>query len=254
VEDPTKISSRQEKQVKKYVQDYFEKAVAKKREHEKKKAERKAKDIESGVPAASVPSPDVKKDDESDVDQDMAMSDDEEEKVNQDSKTPVTPLDQLLIVEGLKRKRDEDNDPNSTKKEDDSATPSKRTKPETPLPPPPPPIPGNIPEDPSILSNEPLDDELSTEYPSGSYRSPLDNDDAMQESPAESGPPPPPPPVSNATKVVRRDANISGHAQSPDTPVMTSPDNEDENVENDNQHFSNHRHGQPPEVQVHGGA
>lgn len=41
VEDPTQISTKQEKQVKKYVTDYLEKAVVKKRVHDQKKAERK---------------------------------------------------------------------------------------------------------------------------------------------------------------------------------------------------------------------
>lgn len=41
VDDPTQISAKQEKQVKKFVTDYLEKAVAKKRLHDKKKAERK---------------------------------------------------------------------------------------------------------------------------------------------------------------------------------------------------------------------
>ena len=130
MEDPTKISSRQEKQVKKYVQDYFEKAVAKKKEHDKKKAERKAKEAASGGLAASEPTAKVKreKEDHSDGDQDMAMSDDEDVKPKQETVTPVTPLDQLLNAEGLKRKRGEDDDPDSIKKEDENATPSKRLK------------------------------------------------------------------------------------------------------------------------------
>ncbi|KAF2454529.1 hypothetical protein BDY21DRAFT_291302, partial [Lineolata rhizophorae] len=43
VEDPTKISTKQEKQVKKFVKEYFEKAVAKKREHDRLRAEKEAK-------------------------------------------------------------------------------------------------------------------------------------------------------------------------------------------------------------------
>lgn len=42
VEDPTKISTKQEKQVKKWVKDYFDKAVVKKRQHDAKKAQRRA--------------------------------------------------------------------------------------------------------------------------------------------------------------------------------------------------------------------
>lgn len=41
VEDPTQISAKQEKQVKRFVTDYLDKAVVKKRLHDQKKAGRK---------------------------------------------------------------------------------------------------------------------------------------------------------------------------------------------------------------------
>ena len=66
VEDPTKISSRQEKQVKKHVKEYFDKAVAKKREHEKKKAERVSKEGESAASPPPAMVADVKEEGESD--------------------------------------------------------------------------------------------------------------------------------------------------------------------------------------------
>ena len=116
--------------MKKYVKEYFDKAVAKKREHEKKKAERKNKE-EGELAAASTSAmvAEVKKEEEeeSDGDQDMAMSDDDEcEKPKLESATPVTPSDQLLQAEGLKRKRFNDEDPDSIMLEDNEETPSKR--------------------------------------------------------------------------------------------------------------------------------
>lgn len=55
VDDPNQISARQEKQVKKYVTDYLEKAVVKKRLHDQRKAERKAAAATSGGSPAKSP-------------------------------------------------------------------------------------------------------------------------------------------------------------------------------------------------------
>ncbi len=57
VEDPTKITAKQEKLVKKYVSDFLDKAVAKKRVHDVKKAERRqaADTRPSDSPSASTP-------------------------------------------------------------------------------------------------------------------------------------------------------------------------------------------------------
>lgn len=142
VEDPTHISSRQEKQVKKYVKDFFDKAVAKRCEHERKKAERKAK--EGGLaksPVAATPDRDVKKEEESDGDEMMEMSDDEAGKEEQKSSPPVTPASAVINGDNLKRKRQDEDESNGLKVEDLDATPSKVVKAETPPPPPPPPPP-----------------------------------------------------------------------------------------------------------------
>ncbi|CZR54666.1 related to histone-lysine N-methyltransferase [Phialocephala subalpina] len=48
VEDPTKISEKQEKKVKKYVRDYFEKAVEKKKAIDKRKKEKEAAKLANG--------------------------------------------------------------------------------------------------------------------------------------------------------------------------------------------------------------
>lgn len=249
MEDPTKISSRQEKQVKKFVQEYFEKVVSKKREHEQKKAERKAKDVESRAPAASASSG-IKKEDDSDGDQDMALSDDEDEQVKQEDKTPVTPLNELAITEGLKRKRDMGDDLDSIKKEE-SATPNKRLRSETPPPPPPPRQAHRTPEDLLRVSGQAPNNEMSLGDFSRSHQSLPEVEDAMQESPIDGGIPPPPPLPTN-TRIAGKNVDILGHVHSPDTPIITSP--EDESVERHDQRFSAHRHGQIPEVQVHGGA
>ena len=90
VEDPTRISSKQERNVKKYVKEFFDKAVAKKREYENKKAKRAKEKAASAKEdavegaqsppaeiAAAVPEDD-KVEEESDGDQMMAISDDED--------------------------------------------------------------------------------------------------------------------------------------------------------------------------------
>ncbi|KAK0722500.1 methyltransferase-like protein [Lasiosphaeria miniovina] len=127
VEDPTSITPKQEKKVKKYVYSFFERALVKYKEHEKKKASEASGKITGAVAeskqdeannAASTPPKD-----------DAALSDAE------DASTPDT-------SPGRKRKREDDLEsmgetPSETPslkrvKEDDSGMPS-------PPPPPPPP-------------------------------------------------------------------------------------------------------------------
>lgn len=139
VEDPTKISEKQEKKVKSYVREYFEKAVAKKREMDKRKNEKAASGSSSSKDKDSVtngngvmdePEADLTKD-ESDID----MSDDEKS-----DPLPATPS--FSESTDLKRKREEsefgtpgdDADSNKRLKEDESDLPS------PPPPPPPPPV------------------------------------------------------------------------------------------------------------------
>ena len=142
VKDPTSISEKQEKQVKKYVRDFFDKAVEKDKERQKKRAERKAKGDLTKSPDPGLD--DGTKEDaaKSDNEMEAAASDDEDEKVKPESATPATPLDQLSL-EGLKRKRDLLHGDQDAGSEDDESTPHKRTKSESPPPPPPPPAPTN---------------------------------------------------------------------------------------------------------------
>lgn len=144
MKNPTTITEKQEKQVRKYVKDFFEKAVEKDKERQKRRADRKVKgdDIQKSPVDAEILG-DKKADDaeKSDDDRDMALSDDDEEKAQVESTTPATPLDQLSL-EGLKRKRDQlleegDSDTENT------SNPNKLIKSETPPPPPPPPAPVN---------------------------------------------------------------------------------------------------------------
>lgn len=137
VEDPTRITSRKEKQVKLHVKEYFDKAAAKRRDHEKRKTEQKGK----GGDVSKIShdgDQDMKREDESDGEAGIDITDDEIEKDRQRSETPRTPKHQLVNGELLKRKRDGSS---GIKDEDPDATPNKRFKSETPPPPPPPPPP-----------------------------------------------------------------------------------------------------------------
>ncbi|KAL8734900.1 MAG: hypothetical protein Q9166_001252 [cf. Caloplaca sp. 2 TL-2023] len=145
VEDPTKITPSQERHVKKHVSDFFEKAVVRKKERDEKEAAKRKKE---GFPAET-PKVDVgmgtKQDEESDGDHRMDMSDDEDEKPEPDmatpitSATPVTPADQLINGDRLKRKRIGEEESNGDGLTDTESTPGKRLRSKTPPPPPPPP-------------------------------------------------------------------------------------------------------------------
>lgn len=147
VEDPTRISSRQEKHVKRFAKEFFDKAVAKQIEFEKKKVEQKDKGGEIAASPTRVIKPTLKDEpDESDGDKGMELSDDDPEREKEDSITPATPMEQMTNGEGLKRKRGNDNGSNCVNLDDDDdedeATPSKRPRSATPpFPPPPPPPP-----------------------------------------------------------------------------------------------------------------
>lgn len=80
----------------------------------------------------------------------MDLSDDEVEQLEPglatpiQSATPVTPADQLINGERLKRKRGEEEGSNSERLDDLESTPSKRLRSETPPPPPAPPVESNV--------------------------------------------------------------------------------------------------------------
>jgi len=263
VDDPTKISSRQEKQVKKYVQEYFEKAVAKKKEHDKKKAERKGKAGEGGLSDGTPPKPCVKKEAESDDEQDMAMSEEEDEKPKRESATPVTPMDQLLISEGLKRKRGIDGNPSFTEKGEEETTPSKRLKSESPPPPPPPPPFNEVPMDTLVDPNEPSDTSGSLQILTGSYEGPMVND-ILMENPLDDTNHPPPllrPMRSRSfeaidTGIDRVDdqIDIASHTHVPDRgdPPNIEMRNDEETINEHERHYP--AHGHRPALSIQGEA
>ncbi|GAD97928.1 SET and WW domain protein [Paecilomyces variotii No. 5] len=167
VEDPNKISEKQQKQVKKFCKEYFDKAVVKHRQYEKKRSERKAQEGREkgetptdGEPKAEVDS--AAKEGGSD-DEDFKMSDNEgddngsaspngrpcdkdpkQEGGSQISTPPAPPPppgepedEDETEATSLKRKRDGNHD--DDKAGDGEYSPIKRQRSQTPPPPPPPP-------------------------------------------------------------------------------------------------------------------
>jgi len=149
VEDPTKITDKQEKKVRKYVKEFFDKAVAKKAAHDKLKGN-KNRDSANNGNNRETPNGTSSTTMEADADSslkieepdDVDISDDEEETGQAVASVPVTPSLDTPSDEGLKRKREDLGDSfDSTPSE----TPIKRIKEEDmeglPSPPPPPPPP-----------------------------------------------------------------------------------------------------------------
>jgi len=137
VDDPTAISEKQKAKVRKYVKDYFERAVEKYNAHEKQKADRVANDgskLGSGTAVGAEPIDVVKNDEDSIMTDDEAKGDEDD--------TGSTPDSSLL-----KRKRDEEDALNSATVTPSEPASIKRLKGDgadengTPSPPPPPPPP-----------------------------------------------------------------------------------------------------------------
>ncbi|PYH40314.1 SET and WW domain protein [Aspergillus saccharolyticus JOP 1030-1] len=180
VEDPTKIDERQQKKVKNFCKEFFDKAVAKHRAHEERKAERQSKEAQSkpGVLTAAGPA---------EEDLDVRMSDDEYEHhgLVQERCTNMSPTEEMQGT--LKRKRQAETSAGDAR---NFATPSssKRQRSSTPPPPPPPPI--------SPEHDDAQDDQ-------DEYKQSLSGDDANMKSESDeltladrqtSNPPPPAPP------------------------------------------------------------
>ncbi|KAI1768786.1 hypothetical protein GGR53DRAFT_462171 [Hypoxylon sp. FL1150] len=126
VSDPTSITEKQEKKVRKYVKEFFDRAVEKRREYEKKKAERakSGHDVSQATPASQlIETPTTK------GDGDVAMTDEEDAGLTPDS------LDR-------KRKREDIlESPSLTPSETPSMKRLKEDEGDIPSPPPPPPPP-----------------------------------------------------------------------------------------------------------------
>jgi [histone H3]-lysine36 N-trimethyltransferase len=131
VEDPTKVSDKQAKGIKKYAHEFFSKAVKKKEEADKRRAEKKAMKQDDGShtpvgsPPAAAGSP-IDKDDE-----DIKLSDDEADVADGTPEDDISPSD-------LKRQRENEGD---AAEEDGSNSKKQRTDTMDALPPPPPPPP-----------------------------------------------------------------------------------------------------------------
>ena len=163
VEDPSKISEKQAKAVKKHAQDFFEKAVKKKEESDERRAEKKSKleDDGSHTPAGSPPPAAGSPMDKDDVD--VTLSDDEA--VDPDA----TPAESSSSASALKRRMED----MVNGEEDDSVLKKPRTDTDdtetddAPPPPPPPPPPAEA------VNGDPMDIEDSTLTPnedvSGSF-------------------------------------------------------------------------------------
>lgn len=132
VDDPTMISEKQEKKVKKYVKDFLDKAVIKHHEHEKRKGDHKTRDglEKAGESSAAEAITSVETPGGTGPDDDVVMSDVED--------APASSPER-------KRKRDEDSDMPDASLTPDETQSLKRIKEdettEEPSPPPPPPPP-----------------------------------------------------------------------------------------------------------------
>lgn len=110
-----------------------------------RKKQRDAKDAEKTKSNTAKGEINEKPDEGSDGDENMELSDVEPEQlalgtdIPTVAATPVTPADQLINGDRLKRKRSEDQESNGRGLDDVESTPSKRLRSETPPPPPPPP-------------------------------------------------------------------------------------------------------------------
>lgn len=171
VEDPTNINEKQQKKVKKFCKEYFDKAVIKQRAHDKKKAgkqEDKGTEHKAENGAAEGES--------EDEGVDMKMSDDEGEGDGGEKEVSET-------GGTLKRKREDGQSEDGMDQRNGtrSLSPSKRQRSSTPPPPPPPPMSPGEPEDQSMMQDE-HEDESTPAATQSLSQSPLP-------------PPPPPPPL-----------------------------------------------------------
>lgn len=164
VENPTQIDEKQQKKVKKYCKEYFDKAVAKHRAYEHRKNEKsRPSAADRDLKAAATPNGAGASDDELDV----KMSDDEGDTTNNHDNQETSPT---ATEGGIKRKRT-----GTATDEDDAmaAATTKRQRSSTPPPPPPPPD-----------GEPPNSDDANLSTPAGTD----------MERPIDTPPPPPPPP------------------------------------------------------------
>ncbi|KAL3424754.1 SET domain-containing protein [Phlyctema vagabunda] len=146
VQDPTKISEKQEKKVKKYVRDFFEKAVEKKKAMDKRKSEKSKQKAQVTTNGTNLAADNTQEScpptvDDKLEDLDLPLSDDEDaDSGNAFPSVPTTPNTITPLDSDLKRKRDED----GLDGEDESNKRMKDSEERSPPPPPPPPPAGDM--------------------------------------------------------------------------------------------------------------
>ncbi|TPX23641.1 histone methyltransferase set2 [Coccidioides immitis] len=195
VEDPTKISEKQVKQVKKYCKEYFDKAVAKHRAYEEKKAERKSKGSVKATTSATIDKAETTSTkappqfdgaaETGDEDSDVQLSDAEYEDGQEESSHHS----------GLKRKRTDDEDFENDH-ENGGVSPTKRQRSASLpiIPPPPPPMsPSNLVLDDG--SREALKRQRTEGAEDDEYGDSTISSGKRQRSETPPPPPPPPPPA-----------------------------------------------------------
>jgi len=154
VDDPNKISSKQEKKVKIYVKEYFDKAVEKKAILEKKK---QAKEAAAGLSTSQasqtngIHAPEQKEPADEDDLVDLTP-DSPAPEVDPSPSVPTTPFD-AADSPGLKRKRTGEDTPG-----DDSETKRIKDAPSPPPPPPPPPADTAM-QDTDLINGDPSKEE-----------------------------------------------------------------------------------------------
>jgi histone-lysine N-methyltransferase SETD2 len=171
VEDPTKISEKQEKKVKNYVREYFEKAVEKKKAIDRKKREKAKGQGINGTSDDKVPKvnghvaeSESLKAEEAKEDIDIEMSDTEEDKALIASFAQPSPSiadSPTQLSQDLKRKR-EDEVPDESGEDTESHKRLKEDNQEdevSPPPPPPPPPSGEMPDMMALQEGEDLEEE-----------------------------------------------------------------------------------------------
>lgn len=175
VEDPSKVSDKQAKNVKKHAQEFFEKAVKKREAAEQRKAEKKAAKRDegghtpAGSPSAAIESPVQNGEDE------VALSEDEHE---------ATPAESHESPSTLKRRL------GSVDADDDIGLKKQRIEGEqAPPPPPPPPPPANGPDDDQdiLTPNENVPGSLTHEALASAYDAAMVEQHANGESFASAG-------------------------------------------------------------------
>jgi len=150
VKNPTKIDEKQQKKVKEYCKQYFEKAAQKHKKNEHEKAVTKATKesaTSSAIASPVVQSPAMDLTPDTDIKRDTAGNDDVEtpdDSMLEESGTPLTPSQQNGT---LKRKWLNDSDHNGNGEDDTAKSPLKKPHMDTPPPPPPPPPPAGTPSD-----------------------------------------------------------------------------------------------------------